>query len=248
LKRRSRSTICWRSVQITKFFFNKDSNTYSWIAHIYLSSNAVMINKDSDTYPRRPIAGIMPPHRRWWWSRCSWPEGHEELNATVPRHHDASVTALAHRHSATRVVPHSTRTRIAHHNSFRIQSSRAVEEEVFGLENLAAWRRSVWGESSNSLARLQTRELSQREERKRGGAYGRGEESSSSNSLNPLVSNSPLWGVYIGGWGGLILPPRNPKGRRLGWEGAALGMLSYPPNPRDGRLGPWPFGPCAWTP
>jgi hypothetical protein len=39
------------------------------------------------------------------------------------------------------------------------------------------------------------RELSQGE-RGREVAH-RGEESSSRNFLNPLVSNSPLWGVYI---------------------------------------------------
>jgi hypothetical protein len=34
------------------------------ISQIYLFSNAVTINKDSDTYPRRPIMGITPPHMR----------------------------------------------------------------------------------------------------------------------------------------------------------------------------------------
>jgi hypothetical protein len=43
-------------------------------------------------------------------------------------------------------------------------------------------------------------ELSQREERKRGREVThRGEESSSRNSLNPLVSNSPL-GVSLYRW------------------------------------------------
>jgi hypothetical protein len=52
----------------------------------------------------------------------------------APRCHDASATAPAHRRSAAGAVSHSTRTHTVHHDSFQIQSSRAAEEEVFGLE------------------------------------------------------------------------------------------------------------------
>jgi hypothetical protein len=34
------------------------------ISQIYLSSNVVTINRDSDTYPHRPNVGITPPHLR----------------------------------------------------------------------------------------------------------------------------------------------------------------------------------------
>jgi hypothetical protein len=37
-------------------------------------------------------------------------------------------------------------------------------------------------------------------------------------------------------------PPRNPKGRRLGWEGAALGVLTYP---QTLGLAGWALGPLA---
>jgi hypothetical protein len=85
-------------------------------------------------------------------------------NSTYQRHgashHDASATAPTQRHNAAHGVRHSTPTCTTHNDSFQIQSISAAEEEVFGLENPTALRRSVWGESSNSL---QTRAMSQRE-------------------------------------------------------------------------------------
>jgi hypothetical protein len=72
---------CWGSLQITKKLFPTEPR----IAEIYLSSSAVTINRDSDTYPHRPIAGITPLHMCWWWSRHSRPQGREELNVTMPR-------------------------------------------------------------------------------------------------------------------------------------------------------------------
>jgi hypothetical protein len=43
-----------------------------------------MISWRSVTYPRRPNTGITPPHRRWWWSRRSRPQGHVECDVTTP--------------------------------------------------------------------------------------------------------------------------------------------------------------------
>jgi hypothetical protein len=116
--------------------------TESRISQIYLSSNAVTINWRSVTYPRRPMAGITLPHKHWRWRRRNRPQGREDLDitmprrpgATTPRGHDTSVTTPAQRHSVAHTVPRSTRTCMAHHDSFRIQSSWAAEEEVFGLE------------------------------------------------------------------------------------------------------------------
>jgi hypothetical protein len=33
-------------------------------------------------YPRRPNAGITLPHKRWWWSRRSRPQGRVDPGAT----------------------------------------------------------------------------------------------------------------------------------------------------------------------
>jgi hypothetical protein len=72
---------------------------------------------------------------------------------STPWRHDASAIASAQRHSATHAVPRSTRTRTAHHDSFRIQSSRAAEEEVFGLE-IRQPNGVQYEESSDLLAQL----------------------------------------------------------------------------------------------
>jgi hypothetical protein len=71
---------CWGLVQITKNLFPTEPR----IAQIYLSSNAVTINWRSVTYPRRPIMGIMLPHKRWRWRRRSRPQGREDLDVTTP--------------------------------------------------------------------------------------------------------------------------------------------------------------------
>jgi hypothetical protein len=51
----------------------------------------------------------------------------------VASRHDASPMVPVQRHSAAHGVCCSTPTHTAHHDSFRIQSTSAPEEEVFGL-------------------------------------------------------------------------------------------------------------------
>jgi hypothetical protein len=75
------------------------------------------------------------------------------------------------------------------------------------------------------------------------------------NSLNPLVSNSPPWGVYIGGWGGRLAPhprhladsqgrERENLGRPRAWLAQPTTPLAHPqalgastPLSNKGRLG-----------
>jgi hypothetical protein len=90
---------CWGSTQITKKI-----PTEPWIAQIYLSSYAVTINRDSDTYPRRPNAGITLPHKCWWWSQRSRPQGREGLDVRMPRRHGAMTPVWEYRR--TDIVPH----------------------------------------------------------------------------------------------------------------------------------------------
>jgi hypothetical protein len=139
--------------------------TEPWIAQIYLSSNTVMINWRSVMYPRRPIARITRPHRHWWWSRRSRPQGREELDATMPWR--LGATMPVRRHRRTDIVPHVQYPIVLAHvrrTMTPFGSSPAEQQKKKCLDwNPIAWWRPVWGESSNSLAWLQMWELSQKE-------------------------------------------------------------------------------------
>jgi hypothetical protein len=150
----------------------------SRIAQIYLSSNAITINGDSVTYPRKPIAGITLPHKRLRWRRHSRPQGREDLDATTQ-----VWQAPAQRHGATMLVQQHRRNDVVSHVQYlvvlahvhRMDVVRAPVQQSSGRRsswagNPAVQRRPVCGVSSNLLAQLQTWEWSQEEERKRGGA------------------------------------------------------------------------------
>jgi hypothetical protein len=194
----------WAQISFLLGFGANNKNllpTEPQISQIYLSSNAVTINRDSYTYPRRPNAGITPPHLRWWWSRCSRPQDHEELDTTMPQSHDASAVALAQRHSVARAVRPSTRTRTAHHDSFQIQSNRAAEEEVFGPE--------IW--QPNSI-RYEEYPLTRWHDSKRGSwaREKRGREVAHMGEERRALLGTPS--IHDGA----ALPLPQGKGRRLG--------------------------------
>jgi hypothetical protein len=122
----------------------------------------------------------------------------------VPQHRAA---ALVHRHGAACAVPHSTCTHTVHHDSFRIQSSRAAEEEVFRLEirqpdgvryveyPLTRWHRSKYGSRTSKKI---GREVAHR------GNEGRALQGTPSIHFCQTLL---LGGCYIGGWGRLYPPP-----------------------------------------
>jgi hypothetical protein len=60
-----------------------------------LASNIVMI-KGSLTYPRRPNRGSTFPHKRWWWSRRSRPQGRVDPGATTSVPQVSCLVVLVH--------------------------------------------------------------------------------------------------------------------------------------------------------
>jgi hypothetical protein len=81
---------CWGLMQITIFLFLRNPELPMDLS----TSNAVMVNRSSATYPCRPNAGITLPHKSWRWRRCSRPQGREDLGATTPAPHNNTSTYL----------------------------------------------------------------------------------------------------------------------------------------------------------